>query len=189
LLTELQAETQGLQEQSELAFAWQIAANLPPIRTDPGKLKMVLKNLLSNAVKFTKQGSVTVEALGHEGGVEISVTDTGIGIAAEDLARIFEPFHQVESAPTRLYRGAGLGLHIVRSTRISLLINGNSACNGVSPPGNPLFLLCLRTQRVALPPSPSAAFRSWVPSREEKQIPDLAGDHGQGHGRLRGRER
>jgi signal transduction histidine kinase len=83
---------------------------------------MVLKNLIGNAVKFTKQGSVTVEALGHEGVVEIRVTDTGIGIAAEDLGRIFEPFHQVENAPTRLYRGAGLGLHIVR--RLLELLGG-----------------------------------------------------------------
>jgi len=75
---------------------------------------VVLKNLLSNAVKFTKAGGITVVAREHGEGVEISVSDTGIGIAPEALALIFEPFRQVDSSTTRRYRGSGLGLHIVQ---------------------------------------------------------------------------
>ena len=116
LLTELAIETQGLQEQSGLAFVWQVADNLPSLSTDPGKLKMVLKNLLGNAVKFTEQGSITIAAQGRERGVEISVTDTGIGIPQEALELIFEPFRQVDGSSTRQHNGTGLGLYIVKRT-------------------------------------------------------------------------
>jgi signal transduction histidine kinase len=75
---------------------------------------VVIKNLVSNAVKFTTEGSVTVEAREQRGGVEISVSDTGIGIPQDALGFIFEPFRQVDSSDTRPYTGSGLGLHIVQ---------------------------------------------------------------------------
>jgi signal transduction histidine kinase len=78
------------------------------------KLKTILKNLIGNAVKFTSQGSITVEAQGEEGGVEIRVTDTGKGIAPEVLPHIFEPFFQSPEHDQQVARGAGLGLHIVQ---------------------------------------------------------------------------
>ncbi len=87
---------------------------LPPIWTDPFKLKMAIKNLIDNALKFTDRGSVTVGARRHEGRVEIVVRDTGIGISPEGLPVIFEPFRQVNSSATRRDGGAGLGLHIVQ---------------------------------------------------------------------------
>ena len=99
---------------------WQVEEELPPIYTDPGKLKVVVKNLIGNAVKFTKAGSITVSAHSHTGGVEISVTDTGIGISQEALALIFEPFRQVDSSGQQ--RGTGLGLHIVK--RLLELLGG-----------------------------------------------------------------
>ena len=111
-LEELKAETQGVWERSSLEFVWQVEGALPPIHTDPGKLKVVVKNLIGNAVKFTKAGSITVAAQGQKGGVEINVTDTGIGIPQEALALIFEPFRQVDSSGQQ--RGTGLGLHIVK---------------------------------------------------------------------------
>jgi signal transduction histidine kinase len=114
LLKEVDAETQGLQEQSSLTFAWRVEANLPPLQTDPGKLKTVIKNLIGNAVKFTEQGRITVEAHRWQEGVGIVVTDTGIGIPRDALALIFEPFHQVDSSVTRQYGGTGLGLYIVK---------------------------------------------------------------------------
>src|SRR5262245_29786617 len=78
LLQEVQAETRRLQEQARLTFVWEIEKDLPTLDTDSGKLKVVLRNLLGNAVKFTKEGGITVAARSREGGVEFSVTDTGI---------------------------------------------------------------------------------------------------------------
>lgn len=122
LLTEIQTDTQGLQEQSSLAFTWRADAALPVLCTDRGKLKVVIKNLLGNAVKFTPAGSITVAAHRRCGGVEISVTDTGVGIPPEGRAAIFEPFHQLDNSTTRKYEGTGLGLHIVK--RLLELLRG-----------------------------------------------------------------
>src|SRR5439155_26746129 len=85
LLEELKAETQEVRERASLEFVWQVEGKLPPLQTDPGKVKVVVKNLIGNAVKFTKTGSVTGAAQGEKGGVGSSVTDTGIGISPEGL--------------------------------------------------------------------------------------------------------
>jgi len=122
LLNELEAETQGLREQSGLTFVWQQAAELPVLHTDSRKLKVVIKNLISNAVKFTEHGKIMIATQARNNGVEISVTDTGIGIPAEAMATIFEPFRQLELSMTRRYKGTGLGLHIVK--RMLELLDG-----------------------------------------------------------------
>jgi len=114
LIEELQGETRDLQERSGLAFTWRVAPALPPLYTDPTKLKVVLKNLIGNAVKFTEEGSVTVQVRAHGPGVEIAVADTGTGIAPEALPVIFEPFGQGEKLLTRRHSGVGLGLYVVR---------------------------------------------------------------------------
>lgn len=93
----------------------------PEIRlhSDQIRLNQILFNLLSNAVKFTHQGSICIKlALIQQDGIDklmISIEDTGIGIAATDLQRIFDPFVQAESTTTREYGGSGLGLSIVSS--------------------------------------------------------------------------
>ncbi|MBI3301574.1 MAG: HAMP domain-containing histidine kinase [Deltaproteobacteria bacterium] len=115
LIEQIQDETQNLQEEKAgLAFFWRVAPALPPLYTDPVKFKVVLKNLVGNAVKFTEVGSVTVDVSTRDGGVEVSVADTGIGLAPEALPIIFEPFRQVENPLTRSHGGVGLGLYIVR---------------------------------------------------------------------------
>ncbi len=114
LLRELREETRNLQAKPGLKLSWQVAPELPPLRTDALKLKVILKNLIDNAVKFTERGNVTIDAHWRDGGVEIAVMDTGIGIAPEDLPIIFEPFRQVDGSTTRRYGGVGLGLNIVR---------------------------------------------------------------------------
>src|SRR5262249_2425258 len=78
------------------------------------KLKIVLKNLIGNAVKYTPEGCITVKVQGEARGVEITVSDTGIGIPPEALGLIFEPFRQAESVLTRSQGVAGLGHHIVK---------------------------------------------------------------------------
>jgi len=115
LLHEIDAETrEAREEKPRVAFSWQIAPGLPTLQTDGRKLKIVLKNLISNALKFTDQGSITVSVVSDDGGVAITVADTGIGIAAEAQGIIFEPFRQVDGSHTRPYRGVGLGLYVVR---------------------------------------------------------------------------
>jgi PAS domain S-box-containing protein len=141
LLKDLQEDTRELWEPAQVAFAWQAEPGLPIISTDPGKLKTVLKNLIGNAVKFTPQGRITVQARHRDEGVEICVTDTGIGIPQGALAMIFEPFRQVATTGQGDARGTGLGLHIVK--RLMELLGGTVAVE--SEPGK------------------GSTFRVWVP--------------------------
>ena len=94
-----------------------IAYNLPHVRGDTAKLKQVFSNLLSNAIKFTlKGGEVVVEALEHgDGGVLVSVRDTGIGMTEEEVRVALTPFGQVDGARTRWREGTGLGLPIAKA--------------------------------------------------------------------------
>jgi len=88
------------------------------MQSDAGKVRQILFNLLSNAVKFTEEGTVTltVERERHPDGdwVQFSVADTGIGIAPEQMAHLFQPFYQVHQNRSRNYGGTGLGLALSR---------------------------------------------------------------------------
>ncbi|MBI3799883.1 MAG: response regulator [Deltaproteobacteria bacterium] len=114
LLQEVEAETQEIRAQANVVSIWNVERELPPLHTDPGKLKVVMKNLIGNAAKFTEKGSITVDVHGDEDGIEIDVIDTGVGIPAHELPVIFEPFRQLANAKTRQVGGTGLGLHIVK---------------------------------------------------------------------------
>ncbi|MFC3182816.1 hybrid sensor histidine kinase/response regulator [Cypionkella sinensis] len=86
---------------------------------DPGRLRQILTNLIGNAVKFTEKGHVLIRVVGLEGeagrqDLHITVEDTGIGIAPENLAHIFGEFNQVESQSNRKFEGTGLGLAITK---------------------------------------------------------------------------
>jgi signal transduction histidine kinase/ActR/RegA family two-component response regulator len=88
---------------------------LPLILADAGKVKRILYNLVSNAIKFTHEGGrVIIQAKVVDGMVEVSVSDTGIGISAEDQKKIFTEFQQLESAHSRKYEGTGVGLALSR---------------------------------------------------------------------------
>ncbi|HEU5320685.1 MAG TPA: ATP-binding protein, partial [Methylomirabilota bacterium] len=92
-----------------------VPADLPPVSADPSRLQQILVNLIGNAVKFTgEDGAVRVSAERHKDQVWIAVEDTGVGIAREELARIWDPFYQVEAPMRRRHGGSGLGLAIVR---------------------------------------------------------------------------
>jgi len=85
------------------------------VHADPGKLKQMLLNLLSNAIKFTPEGGdVTISATRGPRAVELSVADTGIGIAEADQGHIFQEFHQLDGGPGRRHEGTGLGLALTK---------------------------------------------------------------------------
>jgi len=91
-----------------------VDARVGKVRGDERKVKQVLLNLLSNGLKFTPEGGrIGVRADVRDGAIEISVTDTGVGIAPEDLDAVFEEFRQVGSAAKKV-EGTGLGLAISR---------------------------------------------------------------------------
>jgi two-component system phosphate regulon sensor histidine kinase PhoR len=84
------------------------------VYADPTALRQVLCNLVENAVRYTQSGTVTVRAEHGRGGTWIHVSDTGVGIAAEHLSRIFERFYRVDPSRSRSEGGTGLGLAIVK---------------------------------------------------------------------------
>jgi PAS domain S-box-containing protein len=102
-------------EQAELTLRAEITPDLPLVRGDSTYLRRVLDNLLGNAVKFTPPGgSITVRLWQEDENIALEVSDTGIGIAADKLPRIFDRFYQVDGSASRRYGGMGLGLALVR---------------------------------------------------------------------------
>ena len=96
---------------------------------DPGRLRQILTNLIGNAVKFTDAGHVLVRAIGLDGAegakhLHITIEDTGIGIAPQNIDHIFGEFNQVESQQNRKFEGTGLGLAITR--RLIELMGGSA---------------------------------------------------------------
>jgi signal transduction histidine kinase/DNA-binding response OmpR family regulator len=91
--------------------------------SDQEKIKQILLNLLGNAAKFTHAGSIIVSATSEDDALTIAVTDTGVGIDAGALSRIFEEFQQADTSTTRRYGGTGLGLSISRS--LARLLGGD----------------------------------------------------------------
>jgi signal transduction histidine kinase/ActR/RegA family two-component response regulator len=101
-------EARGLQLERRLGA-------VPIVRGDPARLQQVFSNLISNAVKFTPRGGrVTVTARADQGGIEVAVADTGVGIRADFLEHVFDRFRQADGSTTRRHGGLGLGLSIAR---------------------------------------------------------------------------
>ncbi len=97
----------------ELRLEVNLPKNLPHVVGDERRLELLMSNIIDNAVKFTPEGG-TVKIAGYEEGsdVVIEISDTGIGIPKDEQSKIFDRFYQVDSSPTRMYGGAGLGLSI-----------------------------------------------------------------------------
>jgi PAS domain S-box-containing protein len=120
--------SQKAQEKS-LEFLIAARQDLPPaLLGDPLRLGQILINLINNAVKFTERGEIVVtvalvELVGDRANLKFSVRDTGIGMTAEQSARLFQPFSQADSSTTRKYGGTGLGLSICK--RLIELMGGS----------------------------------------------------------------
>jgi signal transduction histidine kinase/CheY-like chemotaxis protein len=104
----------ALANKKGLSFALDIEAAAGCYRGDPTRLRQILYNLISNALKFTEQGEIRVRAVREDEVLAISVRDTGVGISAENLSRLFGKFDQLDSSTTRRFGGTGLGLSICR---------------------------------------------------------------------------
>ncbi len=115
ILAQTVSQLQGFSRKKKVYVDTKLPASLPPVMGDVTRLKQVFTNLIGNAIKFTPQnGRVWVQAKAQPTSVLISVTDTGIGIPAEEMEKIFGKFYQVEEHSTRSAEGSGLGLHIAR---------------------------------------------------------------------------
>jgi len=132
VLLDVERSFRKISEGKKIQFDLKLAPDTPKlIRTDERRLLQLLNNLLSNAFKFTERGRVLLSISADElseggskdgGFVRFAVTDTGIGIAAEQQALVFEAFHQADSSSTRKFGGTGLGLSICRE--LSALLGG-----------------------------------------------------------------
>jgi signal transduction histidine kinase/ActR/RegA family two-component response regulator len=113
LLRELAEEWRPKADRKHLDLIIQPALELPQwIRGDAQRLFQVLGHLLSNSIKFTESGSITLSVQKEEDSIVIKVTDTGPGIAPQEIERIFKPFNQADESMNRKFGGAGLGLSI-----------------------------------------------------------------------------
>jgi signal transduction histidine kinase len=119
------SELEPIIRRSTLKVSAKMARNLRLLKSDRQKVKQVVLNLLSNALKFTPTGTVTISAAydDKKRWIAIAVRDTGLGIAPEDQAKVFEDFRQLDSSPTRGYGGTGLGLSICR--RLAQMLGGS----------------------------------------------------------------
>ena len=162
-----------------LELAYEVEGELPPaVRGDQGRLRQILLNLLSNAVKFTEKGEIVVSVRAALAAaprrrksarecwdVAVDVRDTGIGIGADGMARLFQSFSQADASISRRYGGTGLGLAISR--RLAEAMDGELSADSSGVPGEgATFHLVVR-----LDAAPAAA----VKRAAARDVVDLAG--------------
>jgi signal transduction histidine kinase len=110
LIQSVMATASALVRDKEVDLYQEVDPDIPKVQGDVARIRQVLLRLLTNAAKFTEQGSITVRAWSDDGQVIVSISDTGVGIPAEDQERIFERFEQGTLENGRRPNGAGLGL-------------------------------------------------------------------------------
>ena len=117
LIEEVIGTARQLAEQNKNRLVVEASDDLGALTVDPMRLRQILFNLLSNACKFTKQGEVKLRASRVRNGrdwIELSVSDTGIGMTPEQQAKLFEEFTQADATTAQRFGGTGLGLAITR---------------------------------------------------------------------------
>jgi signal transduction histidine kinase/DNA-binding response OmpR family regulator len=118
VVSQVASTVEPLAKQKQIHLEFE-AASAGQILADEGKLRQMILNLVSNAIKFTSEGgSVAIKAVRVVDRMEIAVSDNGVGIAPEDLQRLFKEFQQVDSGVNRRQQGTGLGLALTRSFAI-----------------------------------------------------------------------
>jgi signal transduction histidine kinase len=136
------------------------------IQTDGTKLRQMLVNLLSNGIKFTENGEVRVSCGVSNGFLEVRIADTGVGIPAENIEDVFEPFWQAEQTATRRTGGTGLGLSVTR--RLARLLGGDVSVASRIGAGS-TFLLTVPMKA----PAGEAVRRRDTPTTPTSSIPAL----------------
>lgn len=101
--------------QADVTLEKRMPSALPKVRTDLAKLNQLLFHVLDNAAKFTRRGRIELDLSVEEGQLLCTVSDSGIGISAEDIPQVFDEFFQVDTSPDSSHRGAGLGLTLARA--------------------------------------------------------------------------
>jgi len=125
LITEVRSLMAVPAREKRLPLSVDFAGKIPEtIESDPTRLRQILINLVGNAIKFTEAGEVRIHVswLSEEERMRFDVVDTGVGLTAEQQARLFQPFHQADTSVTRRYGGSGLGLAISR--RLASMLGG-----------------------------------------------------------------
>ena len=118
--------------------------------TDRKRLLQCVLNYLSNAVKFTEAGKISITVGENDGAIEIAVSDTGIGIAEEDLAKLFQPFSRLDSPMKIKTQGTGLGLYLTRKL-VTEVLEGSVDVN--SQPGHGTTFLLNVLQNIGKQPA------------------------------------
>jgi CheY-like chemotaxis protein len=166
LLRDVANTARPLIEQNSNTIEVHVPDDLAVVHSDPTKIRQILLNLLGNAGKFTQHGHITLRATREVDTASdwmcISVTDTGIGISAEQIARLFAEFTQADPSTTRKYGGTGLGLALSR--RLSRMLGGDIIVQSTVGSGS-TFTVRVPTgmseaQRVAVEPRKDAMWNS-----------------------------
>ncbi len=160
----------GLTRDKPIRLHTEIADNLPDVYGDEFRTRQVLLNLISNASKFTNEGSITVSAFpiieNDQPYIQISVSDTGIGIAEKDMPLLFEAFQQIDNSLTRTVGGTGMGLPLAKS--LTELQGGHISVESEPGVGSTFSIT------IPLTPPPTAEADDSGPTAEEvKSAPSL----------------
>ncbi len=110
VIREVTGVMQPLFKAKGLTLKTDLADGIPKMRIDPTRIRQVLINLLNNASRFTREGGVTIRTRLNGGFVTVSIQDTGVGIAPQDIPKVFEEFRQVDGSRSRPHDGTGLGV-------------------------------------------------------------------------------
>lgn len=170
LANEVNGLAEGLMRSKPgVEFLLELPDDIRSLTSDADKVKQILINLVGNAIKFTKQGSVTLRFEQDAEEVRISVQDTGIGIAAGEVDRVFDKFYQVHGASQQSLQGTGLGLALCKA--FAHQINGSITAHSALGQGS-TFTLTIPRQP---PANGSSATASQDAAEDQSRAAELAG--------------
>jgi signal transduction histidine kinase/CheY-like chemotaxis protein/CHASE3 domain sensor protein len=171
LVAELVPVLEPLAREKSLVLQNRMPADLPLLTSDPDKCRHILQNLLGNAIKFTAQGHVAIAATVAGEAIEIRVSDTGIGIAEDKQAVIFQEFRQADESMSRKYGGSGLGLSIAR--KYARMLSGDLTVSSALGQGATFILRLPLTTPAGI--APRASEPRW--QRPKNSAPAGRGQH------------